>query len=590
MSRSEHVDHINHDMWQGDTVFRNCNLESAWLDSRAAALSILSASLLWEEEYDFNTIFSIKGVDMLCPFGGGNHPSINHEDNGEDRSIIMLLESEVPPQVPAQTSDDDITAEEELTLTFKDQLESELANGIIDEDLPTPLSLINPESSTDSSPPPPPSGKDFSAKSHDWLLCIRGFTPVNKLSKTPQSLSTSNTDLSFIVGSPFITLIRLDDHTTSLVLVCSTNIHENGVSHNDINIRTLQENSSKIKISGNVLLLVPSKSSELEFSWIWTGAYLKTASTVPGLEVTTQKVVEVSTTGSLMELINPDMVSASTHLGDEKRKEINKHDLTWSLSHKPLQAAVNQIWTWILERKIPVSDVALVRLNVSEELPYRLKDGSPGLCCDGVTSQLLNTNLVTIICPRCTESTDDIRSHMGGHILQAVRGIKEALISPVAHLSQCGFCGHSQVEHLNCMVKLKVTSTRGVEMHTDCSSMVRIKFTYADKGLKKQPCHNVPVISAIWRYNMEQHFNFTHPEYAHPGKLLGLPLPSNIIPSIVVDSREEAKFGVPLRPQFTHIQIFGEHDEAEPAHEKRRTTNANGIATQAGSSKRLRTK
>ena len=89
---------------------------------------------------------------------------------------------------------------------------------------------------------------------------------------------------------------------------------------------------------------------------------------------------------------------------------------------------------------------------------------------------------------------------------------------------------------------------------------------------------------------MEQHFSLAHPEYAHPGKLSGLPLPSNITPSIVVDPREEAKFGVPFRPQFTHIQIVGE-DEAAPTREKRRTANANDTAVGSSLvSKRPRTK
>ena len=130
-------------------------------------------------------------------------------------------------------------------------------------------------------------------------------------------------------------------------------------------------------------------------------------------------------------------------------------------------------------------------------------------------------------------------------------------------------------------------------MHTDCPSKVWIKFANADKGSKKRPCCNVSVICrlcplllrakemdwqpAVWRYNMEQHFNLAHPEYAHPGKLSSLPLPSNITPSIIVDSRKEAKFGVPFHPQFTHIQIVRE-DEAVPTHEKRRTANANDTA------------
>ena len=69
-----------------------------------------------------------------------------------------------------------------------------------------------------------------------------------------------------------------------------------------------------------------------------------------------------------------DVVTASTHLGRERMKEINTHDLTWSLSHEALRAAVDPIWARIVEKKIPVSDVALVRLNATQELPYHLRD------------------------------------------------------------------------------------------------------------------------------------------------------------------------------------------------------------------------
>ncbi|KAI6010796.1 hypothetical protein F5J12DRAFT_692322, partial [Pisolithus orientalis] len=30
LMHSEHIDHINHDMWQGDTVVHNCNLQGVW--------------------------------------------------------------------------------------------------------------------------------------------------------------------------------------------------------------------------------------------------------------------------------------------------------------------------------------------------------------------------------------------------------------------------------------------------------------------------------------------------------------------------------------------------------------------------------
>jgi hypothetical protein len=104
---------------------------------------------------------------------------------------------------------------------------------------------------------------DFSPKSHNQLMWVRGFTLVNKHVDYTGSSSSSNDELSFIVGNPFITLIRLNDHTTSLALTHSTGIHENGTSHNDIKVKTLQVNGSKVKISGNILLLVPSQSNDL---------------------------------------------------------------------------------------------------------------------------------------------------------------------------------------------------------------------------------------------------------------------------------------------------------------------------------------
>ena len=129
---------------------------------------------------------------------------------------------------------------------------------------------------------------------------------------------------------------------------------------------------------------------------------------------------------------------------------------------------------------------------------------------------------------------DDPCSHIGGHILRAIRGVKEPLVSPIDQLFPCRLCGQSQLEHPECGIKLKVTA-RGIDVDTRCPYQVNIKFAYADKGSQRCPCRNVPVIcllcplplrtretdwrEGIWRYNMEQHLNFFHPEYSHPGKL-----------------------------------------------------------------------
>ncbi|KAI6008633.1 hypothetical protein PISMIDRAFT_690710 [Pisolithus microcarpus 441] len=653
LTRTEHVDHINRDMWQGDTVVRNCNLQTSWFDGRAAAISILSTSPLFPEEYDFDTIFSVEGVDLICVFGGGKYPSINQEDEGEDRSILLQVDSgetEAPPHLQVTNTRDEelrttwaVEADEEPSLSFEDQLENEVDNGLVGEDFAGLSSPSFTDAGTnvtdDPSHPPPPSGKgirpldyllykgkwvhkasvcrlllnkDFSAKSHDRLLRVRGFTPVNKLAKNSQPSILSDTNLSFVVGNPFITLIRLNDHTTSLALVRSTNISENGAMRNDVHIKTLQANGSNIKISGNILVLVPSEltpisespDSEFNMTWIWTGSYLKAASPVPGLAITTQKVVEISTTGSLVELVNPSVVTASTHLTAENMKEINSRDLTWSLDNEALKMAVELIWKRMLEMKIPVSNIALLRVDATNgPFPYCSTDGSTPLVCEAATLQLSSSKglAITVVCPRCNESTDDPRSHVGGHILRSIRGVEEVVVSPVDHLFPCGFCGRSQLQHPDCMIKVKITG-RGVEMDTRCPYQVQIKFAYAEKGSKKRPCRNIPVVcplcplpprsrqtdwrDGVWRYNMEQHLNFYHSEYAHPGKDAGLPLPSDVATATLLDPREEEACGVPIRPAFNNI--VEKSTDAMSTREKRRHANANAFSTGATGGKRAR--
>ena len=91
----------------------------------------------------------------------------------------------------------------------------------------------------------------------------------------------------------------------------------------DIGLQTLQANGTRIKLSGNILTLLPCivDSDPVEPGdtstpvWVWDGTYLKTTSSVPGHEtMTTDKTIEVTTLGSLIEPINPSVVEASAYL------------------------------------------------------------------------------------------------------------------------------------------------------------------------------------------------------------------------------------------------------------------------------------
>ncbi|KAF8121563.1 hypothetical protein EV363DRAFT_1363441 [Boletus edulis] len=169
-------------------------------------------------------------------------------------------------------------------------------------------------------------------------------------------------------------------------------------------------------------------------------------------------------------------------------------------------------------------------------------------------------------------STSDLHSHMGGHIIRSIRGVPEELATPVGPVFPCGFCGSSG--NPDCVIKLKKTK-RATEVITDCPHKVPFKYGFAEKGSESCPCRNVPVVCAlcphrerdtdakpaVWRYNMEQHLTLSHPEYAHPGKFLGLPLPLHMIGSVVLTIQEEKKFGVPACP------------ERPPAHKKHESTH-----------------
>ena len=84
---------------------------------------------------------------------------------------------------------------------------------------------------------------------------------------------------------------------------------------------------------------------------------------------------------------------------------------------------------------------------------------------------------------------------------------------------------------------------------------------------------------------MEQHLNFHHPEYAHPGKEIGLPLPPDVSAAALVDAREEKALGVPGRKKFEHI--VDNETEGALGGEKRKSSREVSAASGSGG-KRVR--
>lgn len=156
-------------------------------------------------------------------------------------------------------------------------------------------------------------------------------------------------------------------------------------SRDDISLKTLDVNGAKMKVTGSILILHPyviepaEPEARSQLTWIWNGAYLKTDSPIPGCEgMMTDKVVEVTTLGSLIELVNSSIIDASAYLPAENMAEINSRGIAWLLEDKILSTVVDLIWKCALEMKIPLSNFTLIRVTgeMSEQFPYHSMDGT----------------------------------------------------------------------------------------------------------------------------------------------------------------------------------------------------------------------
>ncbi|KAG1772901.1 hypothetical protein EV702DRAFT_1201378 [Suillus placidus] len=102
------------------------------------------------------------------------------------------------------------------------------------------------------------------------------------------------------------------------------------------------------------------------------------------------------------------------------------------------------------------------------------------------------------------------------------------------------------------------------------------------KATGKKSRAGAPYVDAIWHYNMIDHLNETHPQYAHPKKTHGHPLPPDILNSFTLTSLEQRKAGIP--EVFWLVPLFDgdKENHAGPSSHKRKSNNAaNGNAKKA---------
>ncbi|KAJ7911780.1 hypothetical protein B0H13DRAFT_2479992 [Mycena leptocephala] len=427
---------------------------------------------------------------------------------------------------------------------------------------------------------------DFEPKSTERLKRVRGHTKVNGKKRddvNPEAILGANT---FIVGDPFFTLLRTDQ-TLSLAVVRSTAILEDGISRGSILAPTIRNPMAKVKLSGQVLSMtmiptlddkLPESESALArprpslpeatrspdsmtedqspWSWIWNGLFLKVDSAIAGTKQTTEKVVIVSVPGALTDLVNYRPVDALPRLG-ERAYDINSEGRSWELDDGPMGAVCELLWDAVVAQKIPLTSIVTVKK--SSEFPYAFDNGKPALVCHAGTQLLIqeHDNKVERASHFCGDRGVNWRAHIGTHILRFIRGVNETLRAPIGPILPCGFCAASGKPECQVNLRKKAQVT-----HVECECPMRSAFNYkpADQGSKTTPCRNVPIVCKLchpdapragasqpaqWRYNMPEHLNIAHPEYASPLNPGGTRLPHEVWVSMEVNAKEEMALGIP---------------------------------------------
>ncbi|KAH9913947.1 hypothetical protein B0H21DRAFT_805153 [Amylocystis lapponica] len=592
LARTEEVDHITEDTWRGDVVAGKVDLPSAWESGAAAAAMTIQDSQMLPTSADFANIFADPTVDLLRPFGRDKYPGIEMD---EDRS--MVTESTTEPTLPAEEptcapEDEQLEAEEDETpLTLEEGLEEV------------------PELSLPSGPGVDRNdyieykgrwihkqslcrliiNKAFVAKSHNRPERVRGFTKSNKLA------DTNNEDVTgpdaFIEGDMFLTLARTKQ-TMSLALVRSTRILEGTIARKSILIPTLSNPKANTKLEGQVMILrstltasgspddpptthsdTITQDSGMLASWAWNGGFIMLGAAMRGTDVVTEKACKVSIPGHLARPLNMDMVSAKGRIKDWDSQKINSVGSTWEMASVVLEALSDELWTTIIEGKIPLG--TLPSIPQSTDFPYLLDDGiTPGLLCEAGSRQLEAEAESTVRhCKFCAKAVpcekDNWRNHIGAHILCKMRGITTE--TPVGDSMPCGFCGLSGIPE--CRVELSFTGTKkAIQIRSECAYACKVAYGWATKGTKAVPCRNVPIICtlcphpssragtgtlpAVWRYNMPEHIRIKHSEYASPGNPVGLSLPRPLWDDMEITQKEEAGLGIPsssIPPPFAAI-------------------------------------
>ncbi|KAI0686301.1 hypothetical protein C8T65DRAFT_591318 [Cerioporus squamosus] len=178
------------------------------------------------------------------------------------------------------------------------------------------------------------------------------------------------------------------------------------------------------------------------------------------------------------------------------------------------------------------------------------------------------------------------RNHVGHHLLRSLRHIPETLLGiSVGKSMPCGFCGRSGIT--SCQ-QLFLTSGKNPQAKSGC--LYAHTFQYRPSLVSKlggMVCTNTPILcsipgctrctgnylSAIWKYNMEEHLRLEHPGYSwdgfHPGTIV-----PDLLSAMHITREEEEAMKIPAE---AILQLkYGDYMKA---HQGNVATSSNSVSS-----------
>ncbi|KAG1821706.1 uncharacterized protein BJ212DRAFT_1477557 [Suillus subaureus] len=243
---------------------------------------------------------------------------------------------------------------------------------------------------------------------HQERVYSVGFTKVNCQSELAgQSITGGNT---FIVGDVFLTIIHCNS-TLTIPLVCSTLIKHHATTRHKIAIPDLC--TPNVKLVGQILTLVPTcQPLPEQHSWFWSGNYVKTSSEIMGISKTTEKIVEITVPGLLVQLINPDTTCVCFHddVNSDDFCALNNIGNTWAVGESALTLTCDTLWSKACEHDIALKAILQVPSPCApSDFSYLLPNGSLAIICSKAMERLAASEAGPLTdCPLYGTRTDSM--------------------------------------------------------------------------------------------------------------------------------------------------------------------------------------